>query len=234
MHDNFVFFYTNPDGLFDYRLPTLLTKSIKHHFKNSCIFQISDTNTPKINGVDKLVINKNISKNLMLSRAESYRDLALTETAVYLDTDMFVTKNFNIEKIIKEDEVVFLRRSFMKDWKFNTKQHGLDLKEYNNSTLDEVYPYIGCFFITKSFNFWDSFVKIYHKIDNKFNNWYGDQEVLRKIAEGRLIDFSEVDESKFACPPQHWNDKYNPLIIHLKGKSNKEKFINEAIKNKMI
>ena len=234
MKNNFVFFYTNPDGNFDYRLPLLLTKSIKHSFQNSYVYQLSDKGTPKIEGVDEIFISQNTSPHIMLNRAEAYRDLNLTETAVYLDTDMFIAKNFDIKKIIDKNDAIFLRRSFMKDRKFNTKSHGLDLKEYENLTLDKVYPYIGCFFVTKSFRFWIEFVNIYKKINKKFYNWYGDQEVIRIISEKNLLNISEVQEYKYACPPKYWNDDYDPYIIHFKGKNNKEKFIKEAIKNKMI
>ena len=138
MKNIFVFFYTSPKGAFDYRLPLLLTRSIKNNFYNSKIYQISDINTPKVEGVDKLVIREKISENIMLDRAEAYRDLALLEPAIYLDTDMFVIKKFDIKKILRENEVIFLRRSFDKDIIFNTQQKGLDFKEYTNFTLGKV------------------------------------------------------------------------------------------------
>jgi len=234
MKNIFVFFYTSPKGAFDYRLPLLLTRSIKNNFYNSKIYQISDINTPKVEGVDKLVIREKISENIMLDRAEAYRDLALLEPAIYLDTDMFVIKKFDIEKILRENEVIFLRRSFAKDTIFKTQQKGSDFKEYTDFTLDKVYPYIGCFYISKSFVFWEKFVNIYKKLNKKFYKWYGDQEVIRIISGEEEIIFSEVNESKFACPPKHWNKINDPIIIHAKGDNVKEKFINLAIKHKLM
>ena len=81
---------------------------------------------------------------------------------------------------------------------------------------------IGCFAILKKQNFWLDCLKYYENLNENYKNWFGDQEVFKRLVEENNYKFAYLEEKNFACPPQHLSGKDRPFIIHFKGKYNKE------------
>ena len=55
----------------------------------------------------------------------------------------------------------------------------MDLSEYFNMKIIDVYPILACFTITKSNVFWIKCFENLLQIDQKFHKWYGDQEAIK-------------------------------------------------------
>ena len=97
----------------------------------------------------------------------------------------------------------------------------MDLSEYKNMTLGDVYPFLGCFTVTKSSDFWKEAFNIQKSLDKKFHYWYGDQEALKIIQAKNMFNIDTVQESIFACLPEQIDELNLPNIIHFKGAARK-------------
>jgi hypothetical protein len=155
----------------------------------------------------------------MTFRLEAFSSLNIEEKAIYLDTDMLVMNKFDID--INHCDAILCKRSFGLDKLFNASFRGMDLSEYQNMTLGDVYPFLACFTVTKSSAFWKEAFNILKSLDKKFHFWYGDQEALKIIKAKNTFSIDTVQESIFACLPEQ-ADKFNlPNIIHFKGAARK-------------
>jgi hypothetical protein len=155
----------------------------------------------------------------MRFRLEAFSSLNLEEKAIYLDTDMLVIKKFDVD--ISHCDAILCKRSFDLDNLFNASFRDMDLSEYQNMTLGDVYPFLGCFTVTKSPALWKEAFNIQKSLDKKFHYWYGDQEALKIIKAKNMFNIDTVYESIFACLPEQV-DKFNlPNIIHFKGAARK-------------
>ena len=211
---NFVFLHVGEDTR-----PNLLVKSIRKYFENPYIYQCTDLATKEVDGVDKVFRYDGDTKNLMTFRLEVFSSLNIEEKAIYLDTDMLVINKFDID--INHCDAILCKRSFGLDKLFNASFRGMDLSEYKNMTLGDVYPFLACFTVTKSSTFWKEAFNILKSLDKKFHYWYGDQEALKIIKAKNIFNIDTVQESIFACLPEEV-DKFNlPNIIHFKGAARK-------------
>ena len=211
---NFVFLHVGEDTR-----PNLLVKSIRKYFEKSYIYQCTDLASKEVDGVDKVFRYDGDVKNIMRFRLEAFSSLNLEEKAIYLDTDMLVIKKFDVD--ISHCDAILCKRSFDLDNLFNTSFRGMDLSEYQNMTLGDVYPFLGCFTVTKSPALWKEAFNIQKSLDKKFHYWYGDQEALKIIKAKNMFNIDTVQESIFACLPEQ-ADKFNlPNIIHFKGAARK-------------
>ena len=219
---NFIFLHV---GL-DIR-PYFLVKSIRKFFKEATIIQCTDLTTQKVEGVDELIRHDGDTSNLMTFRLEVFSLIDIKKQCVFLDTDMLVLKEFNLDNYFESD-VVLCKRSFGLDSVFNTSFRGMDLSEYKNQTLGAVYPYLACFTLVQSKEFWKETDTILKLLDNKFHFWYGDQEALKKIAVSNKFKISTIEEAIFACLPEEINHNFLPNLIHFKGPSRKSLMIDMA------
>ena len=218
---NFVFLHVGEDTR-----PNLLVKSIRKYFENPYIYQCTDLATKEVDGVDKVFRYDGDTKNLMTFRLEAFSSLNIEEKAIYLDTDMLVINKFDID--INHCDAILCKRSFGLDKLFNASFRGMDLSEYKNMTLGDVYPFLACFTVTKSSTFWKEAFNILKSLDKKFHFWYGDQEALKKIAASNKFKISTVEEAIFACLPEEINHSLLPNLIHFKGPSRKSLMIDMA------
>lgn len=219
---NFIFLHV---GL-DIR-PYYLVKSIRKFFKNATIIQCTDLKTQKVEGVDEVIRHDGDTSNLMMFRLEAFALINIKKQSVFLDTDMLVLKEFNLNNYFESDAVL-CKRSFGLDSVINISFKGMDLSEYENQTLGDVYPYLACFTLVQSSEFWKEAHNILKLLDNKFHFWYGDQEALKKIAISTKFKISTVEESIFACLPEKINHNFPPSLIHFKGPSRKSLMIEIA------
>ena len=222
---NFVFLHVGEDIR-----PYFLVKSIKKFFPRASIYQCTDLTTKAIEGVDNVFRYKGDTSNLMTYRLEVFSKLAINEYAIYLDTDMLIFNHFNLDRY-KEFDAVLCERSFNKDNLISIKKNkGIDLYEYEGKTLFDVYPYLACFTIAKSFHFWTECLNILMKLDKKFHYWYGDQEALRIIKVTNILNIGKVSESDYACLPEYVDINAMPYIVHFKNKRRKQMMLEVANK----
>ena len=211
---NFVFLHVGEDTR-----PNLLVKSIRKYFEKSYIYQCTDLASKEVDGVDKVFRYDGDVKNIMRFRLEVFSLLNIQEKAIYLDTDMLVINKFDID--ITHCDAILCKRSFDLDNLFNTSFRGMDLSEYKNMTLGDVYPFLGCFTVTKSSDFWKEAFNIQKSLDKKFHYWQGDQEALKIIQAKNMFNIDTVQESIFACLPEQIDELNLPNIIHFKGAARK-------------
>jgi len=214
---NFCFFQ-----LGDSILPPLLIKSIRKYFPEAFIIQSTDLKTKSINGVDKTCRYDGDISNLMTFRLESNANIGITDPTIFLDTDMLIFKCFTLNNFI-DSQVVLLEREFDVNKIINTKFNGMNMTQYENKTLKEAWPYLGCLNIIGDNFFWDDCAKILKGLDPQFHFWYGDQEAIKRYVEKNPnLNYGFAKESIFACLPEYVNSEKLPNIVHFKGPKRKE------------
>jgi hypothetical protein len=207
--------------------PHFLVKSIRKFFKEATIIQCTDLTTQKVEGVDEVIRHGGDTSNLMTFRLEAFSLVDIKKQSVFLDTDMLVLKEFNLDNYF-ECDAALCKRSFGLDLEINPSFRGIDLSEYKNQKFGAVYPYLACFTLVQSKIFWKESDTILKGLDKKFHLWYGDQEALKIIAASIKFKISTVEEAIFACLPEEINNSSLPNLIHFKGLSRKSLMIDMA------
>jgi len=208
----FVFFHVGDD----ISMPAQLVDSIQKTNPGAEIVMCTDAATPALEGVRRFECEVD-RERLMVSRWGAYVALNLDKPAVYLDTDMVVRGFINVSAILGDKRYVFLNRSFDRMVPFNGKQRGIDFSENDQRPIGLVYPILGCFIITRSGADWGVLHGRYVALEDKYQRWYGDQEVLRDFLNTlKVQEFNLVEEAIFACLPEHTNAN-SPFIVHYKG-----------------
>jgi hypothetical protein len=213
---DFVFFHIG-----DTFHPTLLTKSIKKFNPDSKIFYITDKKNKNIEGVTNTIRIDCNSDDLMTSRLLGFSELKLNTPAIYIDSDVLITKNIP-NKLFNQNEVYLCKRSFMIDSIINTSFKNMDLSEYKNKTLGEVYPFIACFTYATNYKFWEECYNILINLNKKFHYWYGDQEALRIINDQKKFNIGYLNENLICSTPEMLNDTSKVYSIHFKGPDRKK------------
>jgi hypothetical protein len=217
---NFVFFHAGID-----ERPTILVKSIRKVVPNATIIQCSNQENYRIEGIDELFVISGDSNNLMTLRLKSFSELGLDEPAIYLDTDIILLKKPNIKSMLNGSQIAVCKRSFNKNAPFNTNFKGMDLIEYMDKTIDEVYPYLASFNVTVSSKFWRDCYMNLEKKDKKFHYWYGDQEAMKDVVAKKYFTSSEIAESDVSCLPEFFPEYPNATALHFKGPARKDLMI---------
>ena len=213
---DFVFFHIG-----DTFHPTLLTKSIKKFNPDSKIFYITDKKNKNIEGVTNTIRIDCNSDDLMTSRLLGFSELKLNTPAIYIDSDVLITKNIPNE-LFNQNEVYLCKRSFMIDSIINTSFKNMDLSEYKNKTLGEVYPFIACFTYATNYKFWEECYNILINLNKKFHYWYGDQEALRIINDQKKFNIGYLNENLICSTPEMLNETSKVYSIHFKGPDRKK------------
>ena len=213
---DFVFFHIG-----DTFHPTLLTKSIKKFNPDSKIFYITDKKNKNIEGVTNTIRIDCNSDDLMTSRLLGFSELKLNTPAIYIDSDVLITKNIPNE-LFNQNEVYLCKRSFMINSIINTSFKNMDLSEYKNKTLGEVYPFIACFTYANNYKFWEECYNILINLNKKFHYWYGDQEALRIINDQKKFNIGYLNENLICSTPEMLNDTSKVYSIHFKGPDRKK------------
>ena len=213
---DFVFFHVG-----DTFYPTLLIKSKKKFNPDSQIFYITDKKNKNIEGATNTIrIDCNV-ENLMTSRLLGFSELKLNSPAIYIDTDVLISKNIPNE-LFNENEIYLCKRSFMIDSIINTSFKNMDLSEYKNKTLGEVYPFIACFTYATNYKFWEECYNILINLNKKFHYWYGDQEALRIINDQKKFNIGYLNENLICSTPEMLNETSKVYSIHFKGPNRKK------------
>ena len=213
---DFVFFHVG-----DTFHPTLLTKSIKKFNPDSKIFYITDKKNKNIEGVTNTIRIDCNSDDLMTSRLLGFSELKLNTPAIYIDSDVLITKNIPNE-LFNQNEVYLCKRSFMINSIINTSFKNMDLSEYKNKTLGEIYPFIACFTYANNYKFWEECYNILINLNKKFHYWYGDQEALRIINDQKKFNIGYLNENLICSTPEMLNETSKVYSIHFKGPNRKK------------
>ncbi len=229
---NFVFFYIEKDEnkfnsnnvLHNQNREQIsfFISSIKKNHPDCNIIQCSDQTTEKFDDTNRIFRMKVDQNKIMEARIKIYSELNLNTTSIFLDTDMLLVQKIPFELFIKKADVFLLKRSFNINSKVPVTFRGQRYENHSTGTLGNLYPFLGCFVVTKNTKFWKECYDIYKKLDNNYKFWFGDQEVLKEIVKRNLYDFAFLSEADFACPPQFIRDSKNPFLIHFKGKKPKD------------
>lgn len=215
----FVFLHVGPQVLY----PTLLVRSIRRLKPDAEIIQCADAGTPEIEGVTRVFRYGDNSDDLIMFRLRCYLALGLEEPAAYIDGDMLLIRPFNVAGILGECDVAVCERSFLADTPFNSEFRDMDLSEYDDKTVGEVYPYLGCFIATRDHAFWADCYDVMKNLPPKFHRWFGDQEAIRTVAERGDHSVKLLPESMFACLPEFVDTSVEfPCLVHFKGSRRKQ------------
>lgn len=220
----FVFLHVGPDPYVQF-----FVQSIQHSNPEARLIQVTDARTDQIDGVDEIYRYDSDASKLMTFRLEAFTKLGLQDPAIYLDTDMLVLSELSAEEILGSVDVACCERSFGRNAIINTAFRGMNLWEYRNKTLGEVYPILAAFTVSRNFEFWASCYDRLLNLDKKFFLWYGDQEAIRDVAKSGQYKLGYVPEAKFACLPEHMQG-LDPYVLHFKG-SQRKAWMEEAWKS---
>ena len=135
----FVFLHISEDAEILNPIQQTFIKSLYTFYPEAEIIQVSDKKTKKIDKVTNVFRFDGDINKIMEFRINSYKELALNKPAIYLDSDMIITKKFDIKKILNLNKTVLLKRSFDLDMKFNTKIKNLEFDEFNNKKINKVW-----------------------------------------------------------------------------------------------
>ena len=175
----FVFFHVGKDISY----PQKMVKSLLRHNPSANVIMCTDSTTPDVMGVtDRFEIEVD-PKEILYARVKAYAKLYLEEPALFLDNDMIVQSEIDVEEMLAGTEVALCRRTFNRDAGFNITMRGLTFEEHDGKTMDQVYPYIACAVAVRDTKIWQEILNIYDTLHPKYRGWYGDQEALRIYAE---------------------------------------------------
>lgn len=225
----FVFFHVGNDIS-----PSLLCKSILRQMPNAEIIQCSDNISKRIEGVTDIFRFDGDVNNLMTYRLQCFASLDIKKPTIYLDTDILVLNRIDPDELLGAEDVALCERVFDRNNFINTSLRGMDLSEYSGRTLGQVYPFVACFTITKSNSYWRDCYENLFFLDKKFHYWYGDQEAMRNVFKTQKYKTLLVPESKVACLPEHFSEKYAPLALHFKGEKRKKWMLDIASKLSLL
>lgn len=192
--------------------PILLVKSILKTNPQSRIFQISDHNTNRIDGVDELYRLDISPTNIMEFKVLGFSKIDVKKPTWFLDTDMLV-----VEKLPTFPRNAFLKRNFDLNVEFNPFFRGLNFQEHEYKTMGEVYPFLSCATYALNLNPFTDMIKIFKSLEFKYFRWFGDQEALRIYLSSNDIKFKILLEREYACLPEFFKRR-RTKIIHFKGK----------------
>ena len=212
----FAFLHVGVDPLVE-----LLVQSIHRTNPKARVIQCTDLLTDQVAGTTEVYRHYGDPSNLMTFRLEAFSGVGLQESAIYLDTDMLVITELDAESLLAEADVACCERSFGRDSLINTSFRGMDLSEYENKTLGEVYPILAAFTVTRTCDFWGACLERLMTLEKKFHDWYGDQEAMRDVARLNRFNLRLIPESVFACLPEFAQNN-SPKVLHFKGARRKQ------------
>jgi hypothetical protein len=229
---NFVFCYFdlperyNLSGLEANRfLASSLVDSIYTHHPDAVVTQLSDLATPRVHpGVRELRLNVPIDQpnlaRMYLYAAYNCRD----ELTIYIDADMILVRPFNLFPLrSRVDTVVVCERSFIRGEieKLSVPQMASTYHDWNGKLIEDVMPYLACYAVTYSNLFWVDCLVAMHRLEPKFQAWFGDQVSMKEVCAAGHYDIRILPESICAYPVKYLSGNLRPEngcpFVHIKG-----------------
>ncbi|MDA9164941.1 hypothetical protein N9O66_03175 [Alphaproteobacteria bacterium] len=201
-------------------LPKMLVNSILKTNKNSRVFQLTDKITKKIDNTYDCYRFNGDKNSIMKFRMEAYSKTFLNNGrfSIFLDTDMLVLKEINLNKLFGKSDLILCKRELNANLLVNIDFNNMNMKEYEGKTMIEAWPYLGCFIGVKDSKTLIEMNQMYDNLENKYKLWYGDQIILKKYALENPRKTSFIGENEYACVPVNNKISKQANIIHFKGK----------------
>jgi hypothetical protein len=198
--------------------PRMLVESILAVDSQATIIQCSDLLTQRIHGVTRVARFASDPENLMTARIQAFANLNLQFPALYLDTDMLMIGQCDLQSLSSTCDVLLCERNFDVDVPHSGEQRGIKYPEHAGRPLGEIYPYLACATVTRNSRFWAELVAEMDVLDSRFHRWYGDQEAMRIWVEKRgRTSVGLLPEAVYACLPDKAKYTGQEKILHFKG-----------------
>lgn len=220
----FVFFHVGADV----SVPTKMVASLKAVMPDAEVIMCTDDATPDIPGVTERRVFEGNYEEMVYYRVQSFARLKLNRPAMYIDTDMLFVLPVDPAALLGDKEIIFCRRNFDRDAKFNGMQRDGLFKTYHGIPLGTLYPYLACATVTKNYHAWKCLAILVGFMNKSFKYWYGDQEALKVYSYMLYPEVvGEMQEIDYAClPDKEIPDGHIPHIMHYKGPMRKEDLLN--------
>lgn len=199
----------------------MLSVSIRRSCPGARIIQCSNHETSALADVDEVFRIDGDPASLMTFRLRAFSGLQLEQTAIYLDTDMLILSDFDPKSLLGQSDVCVCKRTQDKDLPFNPNFKEMNLTQYRGLSVDQVYPYVACFTITKNYAFWADCYQTLLSLEEKFQRWYGDQEAMKILLQSGSYPYSTAPESEYGCLPEYFDINNPAKILHFKGPQRK-------------
>jgi hypothetical protein len=208
---DFAFFHIGED----LSLPTMLVNSIKKTNPKSKVIQLSDSMTDQVSQTDEIQKFSGNKDKIMYFRAEAYLQSNFKNPTLFIDTDMLVIREINVDDIFKNKDFVFCERYFDSRINPNYLIHH-KLEENIGKTWKQFCPYLGCLIGAKNKKIFQEIYKNYNKLDQKYHQWNGDQMALHETYK-KFKNIGLVSEKNYAYPISVGENFNEVFIIHFKG-----------------
>jgi hypothetical protein len=218
-------------------IPSLLVKSIRISFKNEAfIYQLTDNQTPYIEGVDK-AIRGALPKDIMLARLKAYSNLKTDKPTCFLDADSLVLQKFSLPDfnqyrafIIKRlDQTSLINHNFPEFY-----------PEFINQKFFDLMPIFFGFIATSNGGvFFKKLLANAKKMPARFHRWYGDQMSLAEEWRKKESDFLVLSQNEYLFIVKENIDlslliNQNTKIITFKGSEAKSHILESYLQLKDI
>ncbi|QDC46565.1 hypothetical protein FIT71_06100 [Candidatus Methylopumilus universalis] len=218
-------------------IPSLLVKSIRISFKNEAfIYQLTDNQTPYIEGVDK-TIRGALPKDIMLARLKAYSNLKTDKPTCFLDADSLVLQKFSLPDfnqyrafIIKRlDQTSLINHNFPEFY-----------PEFINQKFFDLMPIFFGFIATSNGGvFFKKLLANAKKMPARFHRWYGDQMSLAEEWRKKESDFLVLSQNEYLFIVKENIDlslliNQNTKIITFKGSEAKSHILESYLQLKDI
>lgn len=175
-------------------IPSLLVKSFnKIKDKNSSIIQLSNYETPKIEGVTE-VKRFNLSKDIMIARLQAYQMYEpQAEETFFCDADgLFIN-----QITLPDNGTLFLTKRIYDPFvNFNYPEF---YPEFIEKTFNQVMPFLFGAIGARGdqSQIFKILLDICNKLPDRFHRWYGDQYSLHIATSKKKFDYCLLDQDKF-------------------------------------
>ena len=168
----FAFFWVGQD----ITIPLALVDSIRFTYgEEAYIYQLSDTKTESIKGVDE-IIRDELPNEIMLARLKAYSLIKTQNTTLFLDADSLVIKKLKLPDFNKfraclvrrDDQTAILNHNYPEYY-----------PEFLNQKQIDIMPILFGLIITPDGGkLFDELFKNALKLPDRFHRWYGDQMAI--------------------------------------------------------
>ena len=172
-------------------IPKILVKSILLSNNGLRIIQISDDNTKKIEGVDKIIRVKK-TENILMDRLMGYSLIeTLNNKNIFLDADTIILKKIDFNEFLKGKYLYKRTTSQIFNSKYNTVYPELANKE----TIDTMPFLAGLVIINNEKNFFKELSLLSISLNTNLKKWFGDQILLKSYYDQNSDNFNFIDNS---------------------------------------
>jgi hypothetical protein len=207
-------------------LTSMMVKSLRLTNPKSRIVQLTDRSTKSVDEVDEVIRYKIDPTPIMFARSLAYAAAPVSgRMRLFIDTDMLVVREILSSDFELGADLVVCRRAFNGNMFVNTSFQGMNMREFEGLTLDEAWPFLGCFVGAVNREPLEMLCSAISQLPEKYRRWYGDQIALKRLAANSAIKLCEVSEAKFGYLPCDNTDvswdriKQQDLkILHFKGR----------------